>query len=58
MYYSISVDGTSICSSNCNAIADTGTTLILGPENQINALNAHLGATYDTSTGWVRYIFD
>ncbi len=58
MYYSISVGGTSICSSNCSAIADTGTTLILGPEDQINALNAQLGATYDTSTGWVRYIFD
>ncbi len=58
MYYSISVGGTSICSSNCSAIADTGTSIILGPEGQINALNAQLGATYDNSTGWVRYILD
>ncbi|CAF4174961.1 unnamed protein product [Adineta steineri] len=42
---------TTICSSNCNAIADTGTTLILGPTSQINALNAALGATYHASTG-------
>ncbi len=58
MHYSISVGSTSICSSNCNAIADTGTTLILGPESQINALNAQLGVTYDSNTGWVRYIFN
>ncbi len=58
MDFSISIGGTSICSSNCNAIADTGTTQILGPRSQINALNAQLGATYDVSTGWVRDIFD
>ncbi len=58
MYYSITIGGTSICSSNCNAVADTGTSLILGPTSQIDALNAQLGATYDRSTGWVRYIFN
>jgi cathepsin D len=58
MHYSVSIGGTSICSSNCNAIADTGTTLILGPASQINALNAQLGATYNNHTGWVRDIFD
>jgi hypothetical protein len=40
----------SICSVNCNAIADTGTTLILGPESQINAINAALGVVYDNET--------
>jgi cathepsin D len=58
MYCSITIGGISICSSNCSAIADTGTTLILGPQSQINALNAQLGATYDNNTGWVRYTFD
>ncbi|CAF1057428.1 unnamed protein product [Adineta steineri] len=49
---SITIGSTVICSSSCNAIADTGTTLILGPTSQINALNAALGATYDPNTGW------
>ncbi len=54
--YSITIGNTSICSSHCSGIADTGTTLILGPWNQIDALNAALGATYDPYTGWVRCI--
>ncbi len=58
MHYSVSIGGISICSFNCNAIADTGTSIILGPESQISALNAQLGATYDNQTGWVRDIFD
>ncbi|CAF1049690.1 unnamed protein product [Adineta steineri] len=49
---SITIGSTVICASSCNAIADTGTTLILGPTSQINALNAALGATYDPNTGW------
>jgi hypothetical protein len=57
MYCSITIGGTSICSSGCNAIADTGTTLILGPTSLINSLNAALGATYDASTGLVRRIY-
>ncbi|CAF3408549.1 unnamed protein product [Rotaria socialis] len=54
---SVTVCGTSICSSNCNAIADTGITLILGPANQIAALNAALGAVYDPTTGFVSEIY-
>ncbi|CAF4211326.1 unnamed protein product, partial [Adineta steineri] len=50
----ITVGNISICSSNCSAIADTGTTLILGPTSNIRALNAALGATYERSSGWYR----
>ncbi|CAF3935365.1 unnamed protein product [Adineta steineri] len=50
----ITVGNISICSSSCNAIADTGTTLILGPTSNIRALNAALGATYERSSGWYR----
>jgi len=57
LYCSIGIGSTSICSSNCSAIADTGTSLILGPTSQIEAINAALGATYDSSIGWVRYIY-
>ena len=39
--------GSTIISSSINAIADTGTTLIIGPQTQIDALNAALGATFN-----------
>ncbi|CAF1202123.1 unnamed protein product [Didymodactylos carnosus] len=47
----ISVGGRTFC-VNCSAIADTGTTLILGPTAQVQALNTYLGGTYDQSSGY------
>ena len=41
-----------IC-SNCRAILDTGTTLIVGPTNQIGLLNRLINGTYDPVTGLV-----
>ena len=37
--------GKTYCSQKCQAIADTGTTLVLGPRSEIDQLNKDIGAT-------------
>ncbi len=44
-----------IC-SNCRAILDTGTTLIVGPKREIALLNRAIGGIYEQNIGLVKLI--
>ncbi|KAG9270763.1 hypothetical protein AMEX_G15749 [Astyanax mexicanus] len=52
-YYQVTLDSVTVngevvgCSGGCQAIIDTGTSLIVGPSTAISNLNAYLGAQQD-----------
>jgi hypothetical protein len=48
--------GSSVITGNVNAIADTGTTLIVGPSSAITSINNYIGATRVPSSSSLWYL--
>lgn len=63
-YWQITMDGGRVdspcggtfCHNGCQAIVDTGTSLIYGPRPDVRAINSQLGANYNSQAGV--YMFD
>ena len=44
LFKRIFIENTTLCRIGCQALADTGTSLILGPSDEISAINKKIGA--------------